>query len=125
MAAEAGARRANLLCQEFRIDFMDASVVALEDLALDRVDNFRRRGFRVGLDARKAWRTPMGTRARMAFEAIRLDPSHMVALEIPPGRLEVSSADGIALIADNARWRDADKLAHQGIHFAAAPKADS
>jgi hypothetical protein len=61
----------------------------------------------------------------MAFEAIRLDPSHMVTLEIPPGRLEVSSADGIALIADNARWRDADKLAHQGIHFAAAPKADS
>jgi hypothetical protein len=125
MAAEAGVKRANLLCQEFRIDFIDASVVALEDLALDRIDNFRRRGFRVGLDARKSWRTPMGARARMAFEAIRLDPAYMGALEVPPSRLEVSSADGIALIAENVRWRDAEKLAQQGIHFAAAPKADS
>jgi len=125
MAAEAGVKRANLLCQEFRIDFMDAAVVALEDLALDRIDSFRRRGFRVGLDARKSWRMPMGARARMAFEAIRLDPANMVALEIPPARLEVSAADGIALIAENVRWRDAEKLAHQGIHFAAAPRADS
>ena len=31
----------------------------------------------------------------------------------------------IALIAENVRWRDAEKLAHQGIHFAAAPRADS
>ncbi len=125
MAAEAGVKRANLLCQEFRIEFIDASIVALEDLALDRIDNFRRRGFRVGLDARKSWRTPMGARARMAFEAIRLDPAYMGALEVPPSRLEVSSADGIALIAENVRWRDAEKLAQQGIHFAAAPKADS
>ena len=55
MAAEAGAIRAGLLPQEIRIDFCDASVSALEDLALDRVDAFRRRGFRVGLDARKSW----------------------------------------------------------------------
>ncbi len=125
MAAEAGARRASLLTQEFRIDFIDASVVALEDLALDRIDHFRRRGFRVGLDARKSWKTPMGARARLAFEAIRLDPSRMDALDVPPSRLEVSSADGIALIAENVLWREAEKLTQQGIHFAAAPRADS
>jgi hypothetical protein len=125
MAAEAGVRRSNLLPQEVRIDFSDASVVALEDLALDRLDAFRRRGFRIGLDARKTWRTPMGARARMTFEAIRLDPSRCETLEIPMTRLEVAAADGVALIAENVRWRDAEKLAEAGIHFAMAPRADS
>jgi hypothetical protein len=125
MAAEAGVKRASLLTQEFRLDFCDASVVALEDLALDRIDNFRRKGFRVGLDARKSWRTPMGARTRMTFEAVRLDPSHMEAMDIPMMRLEVSSSDGVALIAENVRWRDAEKLAELGVHFAMAPKADS
>ena len=125
MAAEAGVKRSNLLPQEIRIDFADASIVALEDLALDRLEAFRRRGFRVGLDARKTWRTPMGARARVTFEAVRLDPACMEMLDIPMTRLEVASADGVALIAENVRWRDAEKLAEAGIHFAMAPRADS
>lgn len=124
MAAEAGAIRAGLLPQEVRIDFCDASVSTLEDLALDRVDAFRRKGFRVGLDARKSWRTPMGARARMTFEAVRLDPSRCEILEIPMTRLEVASADGVALIAENVHWRDADKLAQLGVSFAMSPKTD-
>lgn len=124
MAAEAGIARAGLLPQEVRLDFCDASVCALEDLALDRVDAFRRRGFRVGLDARKSWRTPMGARARMTFEAVRLDPSRCEALEIPMTRLEVAAAEGVALIAENVRWRDADQLAELGVSFAVAPRAD-
>jgi hypothetical protein len=124
MAAEAGAARAGILAQEIRIDFCDASVASLEDLALDRVDAFRRKGFRVGLDARKSWSTPMGARARMTFEAVRLDPSRCEALEVPMTRLEVASADGIALIAENVRWRDTDRLAELGISFAMSPRAD-
>jgi hypothetical protein len=124
MAAEAAVARAGALAQEIRLDFSDASVCALEDLALDRVDAFRRRGFRVGLDARTSWRTPMGARARLTFEAVRLDPSRCEALEIPMTRIEVASADGIALIAENVRWRDAEKLADMGVHFAVSPRAD-
>lgn len=125
MAAEAGAARAGLLPQEIRIDFCDASVSTLEDLALDRVDAFRRRGFRVGLDARKSWRTPMGARARMTFEAVRLDPARTTMQDVPMTRLEVASADGVALIAENVRWRDTETLAELGISFAMAPRADS
>lgn len=124
MAAEAGIARAGLLPQEVRLDFCDSSVCALEDLALDRVDAFRRRGFRVGLDARKSWSTPMGARARMTFEAVRIDPSRCEALEIPMTRLEVAAAEGVALIAENVRWRDADQLAELGICFAVTPRAD-
>lgn len=125
MAAEAGAKRANLLPQEIRIDFCDASVVALEDLALDRLDAFRRRGFRVGLDARKSWRVAMGARARMTFEAVRLAPTRCEALDIPLSRLEIAAADGVALIADGVCWRDADELAQMGVQFALAPRSDS
>jgi hypothetical protein len=125
MAAEAGAARANILPQEIRIDFCDASIVTMEDLALDRLDAFRRRGFRVGLDARKSWRTPMGARARMTFEAVRLDPSKFEAMDVSMARLEASSADGVALVAENVRWRDAEAMADLGVHFALAPRADS
>jgi hypothetical protein len=125
MACEAGALRAGMLPQEFRIDFCDASVSNLEDMAMDRLDAVRKRGFRVGLDARKTWRTPMNARARMTFEAVRLDPFSLDAQDIPVSRLEVASADGVALVADNAHWRDADKLAESGINYALSPKIDS
>ena len=48
MAAEAGAARGGLLPQEIRIDFCDASVSALEDLALDRVEGLRQGLFAQG-----------------------------------------------------------------------------
>lgn len=125
MAAEAGVRRTKLLPQEFRLDFCDAAIVGLEDLALDRLEAFHRRGFRIGLDARRSWRTPMGARARATFEAVRLDPSRCEILEIPLSRLEIAASEGVALIAENVRWRDAPHLARIGVHFAIAPRADS
>ena len=124
LAAEAAAARSRMLPSELRIDFADASVTALEDFAMDRLDAFRRRGFRVGLDARESWRTPMSERARSIFESVKLDTSRSFAAEIPLSRLEAAAADGVALIAERARWRDADELAAIGIHFAASPRSD-
>ena len=66
----------------------------------------------------------MGARARMTFEAVRIEPSRCEALEIPMTRLEVAAAEGVALIAENVRWRDAEQLAELGICFAVAPRAD-
>jgi hypothetical protein len=125
MACEAGARRTRLLPQEIRIDFVDGSVAALEDFALDRLDAIRKRGFRVGLDARKSWRTPMSARARMTFEAVRICPDTLEQFDIPMSRLDIAATDGVALIADGARWRDCEKLANIGCHFAMSPRADS
>ncbi len=124
MAAEAGCMRAQLLPSEIRIDFTDASVTALEDFAMDRLDAFRRKGFRVGLDARQSWRTPMNARARSTFEAVRIDMTTCAATDVPLSRIEVAAADGVALIAENALWRDAEDLAAVGVHFAVSPRAD-
>ncbi len=125
MAAEAGAHRGSLLPQEIRLDFADASLAGLEDLAMDRVEAFRARGFRIGLDARKSWHTPMSARARMTFEAIVVNPQALQTMDIPVSRIEIAAAEGVALIAEGVRWRDADELAAVGIHFAVAPRADS
>jgi hypothetical protein len=114
-----------VLPQEFRIDFLDASVTALEDLALDSIDTFRVRGFRVGLDARRTWRTTMGARARATFEAVRIDPERLVIEEVPLSRLEAASADGVAIVAHNVLRRDADALAEIGVFYAAAPQSDA
>ena len=124
MAAEAGACRAGLLPQEVRIDFVDATVSALEDLSFERIDAFRTRGFRVGLDARRSWKTPMNARARMTFEAVRVDPGCSAALEIPLSRMEVAAAEGVALIAENVYWREWDRLSQIGVAFAIAPRTD-
>jgi len=125
LAAEAAVQRAGALAQEIRIDFCDASVFGLEDLAMDRIDAFRRRGFRTGLDARRSWRTPMGARARMTFEAVRIDLTRLAGDEIPVSRMAVASAGGVALIAHQALWREAEALAELGVAYAVCPRADS
>ena len=124
-AAEAGAYRANVLPQEIRIDFVDASLATLEDLAMDRIEAFRARGFRIGLDARKTWHTPMSARARMTLEAILVDPRTIKSQDIPVSRLEIAAAEGVALIAQNVKWRDGEELAAIGVNFAVAPGADA
>jgi hypothetical protein len=125
MAAEAGARRSRLLPQEIRLDFSDAAVCALEDQGMDRLEAVRARGFRIGLDARRGWRTPMGVRARTVIEAVRLDPGLYLGLEAPIGRFEAAAAEGVALIAENAHWRDAAELEKLHIGFAISPLTDS
>jgi hypothetical protein len=125
MAAEAGARRSRLLPQEIRIDFADASVCALEDQGLERLEAVHARGFRIGLDARRGWRTPMGVRARTIIEAVRLDPALYRDLGTPVSRLEAASAEGVALIAENVHWRDAAELEKLHIGFALSPRTDS
>ena len=57
----------------------------------------------------------------VTLENVKVPKTHLV-----PGYkgYEVASADGIALIAENVRWRDAEKLADMGVHFAMSPKAD-
>jgi hypothetical protein len=124
-ACEAACRRTRILPQEIRIDFPDAAVAPLEDFAFDKLDALRKRGFRVGLDARRSWRTPMNARARQTFEAVRIAPDLIEQLEIPMSRMEAACNDGVALIADGARWRDCDRLAELGIHFALSPRSDS
>ena len=67
----------------------------------------------------------MNGRARMTFEAVRLNPLALQSMDIPMSRLEVASADGVALIAEGVHWRDVEKLAEAGINYAVAPRADS
>jgi hypothetical protein len=125
LAAEAGARRTGLLPQEIRIDFDDAAVAALEDAAADRLEAMHRKGFRIGLDCRRGWRTPIGARLAMLVEAVTVSPARLEAQGVPLARVKSAAAAGVMVIADAARWRDGPDLAAIGVVYAVQPTADA
>lgn len=125
MAAEAGARRANVCPQEIRLEFSDAALAAEEDLGVHYLEAFHKRGFRIGIDARSGWRTPFGAMARLLVEAVRLDAQRLDPLDVPETRLDAACGDGVVLFAENAGWRDADNLAGIGVDYAISPRTDA
>lgn len=124
MAAEAAVSRANLCPQEFRLEFSDASLVEQDDLGAVHMERFFRKGFRIGLDARRSWRTPMGASARIMVEAIRLDAMMLSDISSLSDRLDTADSADIQVYLENARWQDADAYVNLGIGAAVAPRTD-
>lgn len=125
MAAEAGAARANLCPQEFRLEFADCALLEEEYSAIDNLYGFHRRGFRVGIDARLSWKTPIDTDMRFLAEAIRLDARFVDDLASDPERFDSALGAGVMLYAENLQWRDAERMLALGVTHALEPRADS
>ena len=92
---------------------------------VSRVSLLRRHGFRVAIDMRKSWQTPLNDSLRLLIDTIRVDAR---TLDANPGLLdiiEVADASGVLIVAENAHWRDGEYLANLGIHAATHPKADA
>ena len=124
MCAEAGASRANMCPQEFRIEFSDAAILEEGPLGVDRLAAFYRRGFRIGIDARRGWRTPLCEDLRAIVEAVRVDQSILTDGSVSPAKFDVAISAGMTIYAENACWSDADELAVSGVNYAVAPRAD-
>ncbi len=122
MAAEAGARRANICLQEFRIEFPDAAIYEAEDIAPAYIESFYSRGFRVGIDARQSWKSPFGAYMSSVIEAVRLDSRTISELPRSADRIENAYGSGTMLFAENAYWTDAEALNNQGIQYAVNPR---
>jgi hypothetical protein len=126
LACEAGASRVRALPQEIRLDVLDGPLWAEGAEGFDVLERLRKRGFRLGLDARQSWRTPMGALARELFEAVRVSSQDLAHAEDGLAtKVEASAAAGIKIIAENARWQDAARLLGQGVGYALAPRADA
>ncbi len=123
MAAEAGARRANICVQEIRIEFPDASIYEAEDIAPAYIESFFSRGFRVGIDARQSWRSPFGAYLSSVIEAVRLNAA-AIDDDAPftTDRIENAYGSGAMLFAENANWTDAERLSNMGIRYAVNPR---
>lgn len=100
--------------QEFILEFQDASLAATEDDVLDKMEAYRRKGFRIGLDARTSSAAPFGARLRSAVERIRVCEEDLLTDETVQMRAEIVSSLGGNVILDRAHWKRADLLVSYG-----------
>ena len=125
VACDAAIRRTSLCPQEICLEFADAAFAGSVADYIGRVSLLRRHGFRVAIDMRKSWQTPLNDSLRLLIDTIRVDAR---TLEANPDLLdivEVADASGVLIVAENAHWRDGDYLASIGVHAATHPKADA
>lgn len=100
--------------QEFMLEFKDASFVQAGNTALDRLEEFRRYGFRIALDARTSFETPLSERLRSAIERLRVNGDDIKFDKTTQMRAEIVSQLGGDVILDRALWRDLDELRSRG-----------
>lgn len=124
-ACESAVQRAKLCPQEICLEFLDGALAASPEDTANRVRSLRRRGFRVSLDARKAWNTPLSTALRIALDTYRVDARQLLNSSSLQDQCEIAATSGITVIAEGARWRDADWLADFGVEYAIRPKTDA
>lgn len=124
-ACEAAVIRSKLCPQEICLEFSDAALASSPQDTANRVRNLRRRGFRVSIDARKAWNAKLSSALRITIDTYRINAECLESNSDLQEKCEIAAASGITVIAERARWRDADWLVDFGVEHAIRPKADA
>ncbi|WP_084419238.1 EAL domain-containing protein [Henriciella litoralis] len=125
MACEAAAARSKLCPQEICIEVEDATLYQSKAEVMRSIQALRQRGFRVSVNATRSWCTPMDTDMRLLLDCVRIDANKIWVESDLLNRIEAASACGMGVIAENARYRDGEKLSAVGIELARAPKVDA
>ena len=90
-----------------------------------RIARLRRVGFRVGVDMRHSWHTPLTDSFRILIDTIRIDADALEASHELSEITQLAKAAGILVVADHANWRDGDFLAEMGVAGGVAPQTDA
>lgn len=119
------AERMSIVCletgfcpQEFMLEFQDATLASGQSETFDRLDEFRMKGFRIALDARRSACTPFSKRLRGAIERLRVNAQDLMHDEMLQLRADIVSCIGGEVILDRANWRDVDQLTRYGASHA-------
>lgn len=124
-ACEAAVRRARACAQEVCLDFEDSAFFDTPKDAVEHVGALRSRGFRVGIDARKSWQAGTTPPLRMLIDSVHIRADDLYVESQLAGRVKEVAEEGVAIIAERGRWRDADLLQALGVKYAVAPSADA
>ncbi len=124
-ACDAAVRRTILCQQEFCLMFSDAAFAGDPADSTARIARLRRAGFRVGIDMRYSWQTPLSESFRILIDTIRVDADALEVSNELCDVVEVAQAAGILVVADHANWRDGDYLSQLGVAGAVAPNTDA
>lgn len=111
--------------QEFILEFQDTTLAQPDEGVLDAMEAFRRKGFRIGLDARRSNAAPFGARLRSAVERIRIREDELLFDETVQMRAEIVSSLGGAVILDRAQWKNVDLITSYGATHALKLIADA
>lgn len=124
MACDAAIRRTQLCAQEICIEVADAALALPTREAQTAVESLRRCGFRVSLNATRSWEASLSTAMRLLLDSIRIDARHIDMEAGVDARIEAATSCGMAVIAENANWRDGDYLASLGVELGLRPRLD-
>ncbi len=125
VACSAAIRQTLLAPQEVCLVFPDTAFAGDPADSSSRVARLRRLGFRAGIDMRKSWQTALNDSLRLLIDIIRID-ARQVENDRDLATISMTAdAAGIHVIADNARWRDADDLCRAGVTAAISPRTDA
>ena len=125
VACDAAVRRTILCQQEFCLMFTDAAFAGDPADSTSRIARFRRAGFRVGIDMRHSWQTPLSENFRILIDTIRVDADALDASNELCTVTQVARSAGILVVADHASWRDGDFLGELGVAGGVAPQTDA
>ena len=125
MACEAAASRSHILPQEFCIEVEDATLAQSRSEIARSIEALRRHGFRVGVDARRTWCSPLDTSLRLMLDSVRINADELWKESDLRGRVDAAANCGMAVIAEHAFYRDAEDLADLGVDYACRPRADA
>ena len=125
VACDAAIRRTSLCQQEVCLEFSDSAFAGGVSDYVSRVGHLRRHGFRIAIDMRRSWQTPLNDALRLLIDTIRVDARALETNAELLDLVEVADASGILIVAENAHWRDGEYLANIGVHAATRPRADA
>lgn len=124
VGCDAAIRRTTLCQQEISLEFQDSAFSGGQMDTVHSVASLRKRGFRVSIDMRKSWQTPLTEGLGLLIDSIRVDARDLEANDELMDICEAASASGILVIADKANWRDGDFLDGLGIQAGVKMRTD-
>lgn len=125
IACDAAIRRTTLCQQEICLEFPDAALASDPEESVRRVAQFRRRGFRVAIDMRRTWQTPLHDSLRLMIDTIHINAEAWHKNEDLREVCDEAACSGILIVADQAAWRDGEWFVKNGVSGTVRPRSDA
>lgn len=119
------ATQTRLCNQELSLELTDAAITLHPEEAHAFVHAFRRKGFRVSVDARKSWSNELPGQDWLMVDTLRFNAKDLEANPDIETLIAVAVSAGVAIVAERAYWREGEYLARLGIDYGLYPRTDS
>ena len=114
------------LCpQEICFEVTDATLTACPSDVATIFRNFRQRGFRIAVDAGRSSAANLKASTWLMVDTLRIGTDNGDIGDDLLNLVDTASAAGVAIIVEDAYWRDGEYLASLGIEYGLNPRVDA